>query len=140
MRRQSQELRVRNQFVDSTLARAGGGLFDVTGMGISLIAETPLTDRGFVSFGLGSVIGGQTIEINKGHVLDLSTGSIFENISFFKVVDATLGTPRNRRLQGKPAFRQHDVTEVVPVPLPAAGVVLVAGIGGLAVVRRRKRA
>lgn len=42
--------------------------------------------------------------------------------------------------KGNPRFDNIDVTEVVPVPLPAARVVLLAGIGGLAVVRRRKRA
>lgn len=132
-----------NQFVDSTLTRVGGGLFDLTSMWISLVAQTPITlvtDRGSVSFGLGSLIGGQTIEANKGYVLDLSSDGLFDNISFLKIVDVTLGTPGTGVFKGNLRFDDINVTEVAPVPLPAAGVLLLAGLGGLAMVRRRKQA
>ena len=61
-----------NQFVDSTLTRVGGGLFDLTGMWISLVTSVPITfetDFGSVSYGIGSKVGDQTIEVNKGYVV-----------------------------------------------------------------------
>lgn len=132
-----------NQFIDSTLARVGGGLFDLTSMWISLVAQTPITlvtDRGSASFGVGSVFGNQTIEINKGHVLDFSASGIFDNIRFLKIVDATLGTPGTGVFKGNLRFDDITLAEVAPVPLPAAGILLLAGLGGLAMVRRRRQA
>lgn len=128
-----------NQFADSTLTRVGGGLFDLTSMWISLVTGTPITlvtDHGSTSYGIGSAAGSQSIEINKGYVLDFSGHSLFQNISFLKIVDGTLGTAGTGVFKGNLRF---DDIDVAPVPLPAAGVLLLAGLGGLALVRRRKQ-
>lgn len=138
-----------NQFVNSTLTRVGGGLFAVSGMWISLVTQTPITfvtDRGSLALGVGSVFGGNTIEAQKGYVLDLSTESIFRNINFLRIVDVTLGTTGTGVFKGNLRFDNITVepisvaAAVAPVPLPAAGGLLMAGMGGLALLRRRRRA
>ena len=132
-----------NQFVDSTLTRVGGGLFNLTSMWISLVASTPITfvtDYGTIAYGIGSSVGNEVIEIEKGYVVDFTANSIFQNISFLKIVDTTLGTEGTGVFKGNLRFDNIDVTEVAPVPLPAAGALMMAGLGGLAMLRRRKRA
>lgn len=42
-------------------------------------------------------------------------------------------------LESRPHTSQHLVTAVATVPLPAAGVLLLAAIGGLGLIRRRRR-
>ncbi|MDQ1899443.1 VPLPA-CTERM sorting domain-containing protein [Paracoccus sp. WLY502] len=131
-----------NQFVDSTLTRVGGGLFDLASMWISLVTSVPITfetDRGSVSYGIGSTIGDQTIEVNKGYVVDFTGNAIFRNISFLRIVDLTLGTPGTGVFKGNLRFDDIDVSPAA-VPLPATGVLLLAGLGGLVLSRRRKRA
>lgn len=131
-----------NQFRDSTLSLLTGGLFNLGGMWISLINTTPITlvtDKGSLDFGVGSMVGSDTIVAKKGYTLDLSANGIFQNISFLKIVDITLGQPGTGVFQGNLRFDDIDVTPA-PVPLPAAGLLLVAGMGGLAALRRRKRA
>ena len=131
-----------NQFVDSTLTRVGGGLFDLASILISLVTSVPITfetDRGSVSYGIGSTIGDQTIEVNKGYVVDFTGNAIFRNISFLRIVDLTLGTPGTGVFKGNLRFDDIDVSPAA-VPLPATGVLLLAGLGGLVLSRRRKRA
>lgn len=128
-----------NQFAESTLRRVGGGQFDLAGMWISLVTGRPITlvtDHGSTSYGIGSAAGGQTIQINTGYVLDFSGNSAFRNISFLKIVDSTLGTSGTGVFKGNLRFNDIDVA---PVPLPAAGILMLAGLGGLAMVRRRRQ-
>ena len=65
--------------------------------------------------------------------------SQFANLpfSFIKLVDVTKSVFPNTT-----SFDGYDVDSVAvaPVPLPAAGAMLLAGLGGLAMVRRRKSA
>lgn len=66
----------------------------------------------------------------------LRTGGAFE---YIKLVDATLDEFGR---DGTTSFDGFDVdsVSVAPVPLPAAGLMLLAGLGGFAAMRRRKNA
>lgn len=61
----------------------------------------------------------------------------FGSFEFIKLVDVTLDL-----FPDTTSFDGFDLSaiKVSPVPLPAAGVLLLAGLGGLAAVRRRKTA
>lgn len=129
-----------NAFRDSTLTRVNGGTFDVNSLWFSLLTlTTPLTlvtDRGTEVFSIGSLIDGVVVQQNKGYNLDLSSFDIFKNVSFLKIVDISLGQTGTGH--GKGDFR-FDNIDVAPIPLPAAGVLLLAGVGALGVMRRRKQ-
>ncbi|MDO5704531.1 MAG: VPLPA-CTERM sorting domain-containing protein, partial [Paracoccus sp. (in: a-proteobacteria)] len=72
-----------------------------------------------------------TYDHNTGYTVDLSDtvyGGDFTGISWFQIASSQGGNVR------------FDDISVAPVPLPAAGLMLLAGIGGLAALRRRKAA
>lgn len=52
-------------------------------------------------------------------------------------MDLSLGAEGTGHARGNLRF---DDLDVAPVPLPAAGVLLIAGLDGFALVRRRKQA
>lgn len=120
-----------NKNETSTMTRVGGGTFDMVSMWFQLLGKsTPMTlttDHGSLSFGdaWGHNDGGHVVELPL-----LST--IFTNITFLTITDAPLG---------KGNLRFDDLTmAVAPVPLPATGLLLLAGVGGIAALRRRRTA
>lgn len=133
-----------NAFRDTTMTRVGGGNFNLNSLWFSIVSPaSPLklvSDKGSVTFGIGDILGSLSIEMAKGYVTDLSENSAFKNISFLKIVDLSLGETGTGHFKGNLRFDDLDVTEVAPVPLPAAGVLMLAGLGGFAMVRRRKQA
>lgn len=84
-----------------------------------------------------AVLGG--METKLGTLLNYGTNSVVGNVAFdfIKLVDVTLETFGRA---GTTSFDGFDVNSVAvaPVPLPAAGLMLMAGLGGFAALRRRK--
>lgn len=129
-----------NAFRDTTMTRVGGGNFSLNSLWFSILSPASpvklVSNKGDVTFALGDILGGLAIELSRGQVADLSGNSQFRNISFLKIVDLSLGAAGTGHFKGNMRF---DELDVAPVPLPAAGLLLVAGLGGLGMVRRRRK-
>lgn len=130
-----------SKFGDSTMTQVGGGNFNLNGLWFKFLdAATPLklvTDHGEMVWSVGSLLNGSAIETGKGYAVSLTDNALFRNISFLKFVNTEYGTEGNG--VGRADLR-IDKLDVAPVPLPAAGVLLLAGLGGFAAIRRRKHA
>lgn len=129
-----------NAFKETTMTRINGGTFNVNSMWFSVIQQnaplTLVTDHGTATFGIGTFLKDVAIEMNKGYNLDLTSLDIFKNISFLSIVDIALA--ENNAGHAKGDFR-FDNIDVAPLPLPATGILLLAGMGAFAAVRRRKQ-
>ena len=66
-----------------------------------------------------------------GQVIDVSGNALFQNITSLSFLTNT----GNARVDDIVV----DVPDVAPVPLPASAALLLAGMGGLAALRRRKK-
>ena len=85
-------------------------------------------------------LGNTVMKGNARKVRLLSGGKVLAGMGFeyIKLVDATLNEFGR---SGTTSFDGFDVdsVSVAPVPLPAAGLMLLAGLGGFGVMRRRQK-
>jgi hypothetical protein len=139
-------------FLDATFSVLGsnGTLFELMlGDALSSFAPTVVT---FVNGTPDTFVDTGKIENNQGYIVDFSATNLFKGITYVDfLTDVTPSTSG-----GQPASSQGRLdcvtvneaaasTTCVPttpsvVPLPAAGWLLLAGVGGLLAMRRKKAA
>ena len=120
----------------SVLTQVGGGTFSLSSFWYELLGrgsggKKPVTNTFYVASNLGGLLSFAANVVGHndgGHVVDLSTLALFQNATSLTFSTNGGGNVRLDDLAIAPA----------PVPLPAAGLMLLAGIGGLASLRKRK--
>lgn len=126
----------------SVLTKVGGGTFSLTSFWYQLLGRGSGGGKNFVSntFTVSSNTGGFLSFVadvvghnDGGHYADLSLLALFQNVTSLTFKTNGGG---NVRLDDLAIYAPPPA----PVPLPAAGLMLMAGIGGLAALRRRKTA
>lgn len=127
-----------NKNEKSVLTKVGGGTFSLTSFWYELLGLGGGGKKDFVSNtftvksdngGVLNFMAGLVGHNNGGHRVDLTALALFQNVS-----SLTFST------NGGGNVRLDDlaISEPSPVPVPAAGLMLLAGIGGLASLRKRK--
>ena len=123
----------------SVLTKVGGGEFSLTSFWYQLLGrgtggKKPVSNTFTLSSNTGGVLSFMASVVGHndgGHVVDLSTLALFQNVTFLTFSTNNGG---NVRLDDLAIYAPPPA----PVPLPAAGLMLVAGLGGLAALRKRK--
>jgi hypothetical protein len=118
--------------VSTLTSQTLGGLFTLTSFWFKLLGASPAelsveSSKGGLLILTEAVYG----KNNDGNVFDLIGNALFEDVSWVTFTDSGRGNARVddiALLSAPPA----------PVPLPAAGLLLVAAIGGLTALRRKK--
>ena len=122
-----------NDNESTVLSTISGSVFDVSSMWFQLLgrgngnAMTLSTDKNTIGYDFAS----PNYQHNTGYTLNLADAMFngdFSGISWLSIATSGGGNIR------------FDNLQVAPVPLPAAGLMLLAGVGGLAALRRRKAA
>lgn len=118
----------------STMTKVGGGNFTVTSIWFGLLGNgtgnyfSMMTDKGTLTFPESTWPN----NTGTGHSVSLLGNMLFENISYVKFTSAGGGNARFDDIG-----IANGTTPPNEVPLPAAGWMLLAALGGLAVARRR---
>jgi hypothetical protein len=136
----------RNQLVSGVNVLTGGGgkLFNVNGLGSFSLSDV---GAGLLSFSFKTSGGNQSVA--NGSNPDNTGNNPFPGVNFFAST-ATKGNLRSGTSlwlffddDGANNDDDHDDlvarVDVAPVPVPAAGLLLVGALGGLAALRRRHR-
>ena len=112
------------------ITEENSGVFSLTSFWYQLLGDkaalTVTTDKGSLSFAAAS--NGNN---DGGHTVNTSALSSFMDIKYVSF-DNVSGNPGNVRVD------DLGVTNPAAVPLPAAGLLLIAALGGLGAMRRRK--
>lgn len=115
-----------NSVGPATLTAEPGNTFSVSSFWFELLGEA---DDLIVTTSAGMLTLLESIYDHNdgGQVIDVSGNAIFQNITSLAFITNTGNA------------RVDDITvDVAPVPLPASAALLLAGMGGLAAIRRRK--
>ena len=135
-----------NKHEATILTRIGGGMFDLTSIWFYLNGKSEDLTNSLVIFDTNNT--SNRVELtqadyahNTGHTVALSFLGV-TSITF-ESGGSILFDEKGKELkdQGNARFDTAGLSyELPPVPLPAAGWMMIAGLGGLAALRRRKRA
>lgn len=120
----------------ATLTADPGTTFSVTSFWFQLLGNM---DDLLVTTDKGSVVLAEAVYgFNNGGQVYTAVDSIFQNITSlaFLMQSGGPGQAGNGRIDNLVI----DVPDVAPIPLPASAVLLIAGLGGFAALRRRKAA
>lgn len=119
-----------NSVGEATLAIEAGETFSVSSFWFQLLGNMDdlivTTSNGTLTL-LESVYGFN----DGGQVIDVSGNALFQNITSLSFLTNT----GNARVDDIVV----DIPNVAPIPLPASAVLLLAGMGGLTALRRRKK-
>lgn len=117
----------------ATLTVETGYTFSITSFWFQLLGNM---DDLLVTTDKGSVLLTEAVyDHNDGGQTYIASDSIFKDITLLSFIMQTGG--RGQAGNG----RVDDIVyDVAPIPLPASAVLLLAGLGGLAAVRRKKKA
>ena len=112
-----------------TLSRRDGGTFSVTSLWFAL---------------LGGGLNANALEItlSDGTTTQFSVADYATHTGYIAALDTGLITSLTFRNLNKSGMRIDDIAvsyDLAPVPLPATGLLLLAGLGGFAALRRRMR-
>ncbi len=114
----------------SVLSSVSGALFNLTSFWFKLLGDkAALTVTSSAGGSVTLNVGGYGHN-NNGNIFDMLGNALFENVEWVKF-DNT----------GKGNVRVDDIATSIPaaVPVPAAGLMLMAGLGGLAALRRKRQ-
>lgn len=145
---------------DDSIVKTGDDPSEVVSWGFSFTDGSELFSLGsgdaFTTFILDAIVDNGTLVIQRLTARyrefldeDLQTYevvSVEDKGSYYLTeVDAALFKPnpdgfQSRGFRGRALTQTQPIAEIAPIPLPAAGWVLIAGFGGLAAVTRRRRA
>lgn len=114
----------------------------VTEITFSSIGANPPSDEHFEAVEVFAVLNDSVLK-SLGILYNWGTTSLIADVAFnaIKLVDVTQQEFTDKGIYTA-SFDGFDVSSVgiAPVPLPAAGAMLLAGLGGFATLRRRKQA
>lgn len=116
-------------FSQTIMTRLGGGVFDLTGFSFEFSGNARVNTLIVSALGYGNL----TLTVGVGGILKNTSYSLM-NLLFADVAAVTFSSTSGGTV------RIDNIVATAAVPVPAAGFLLLAGLGGLAALRRRKLA